>query len=710
MIEFDYEIIRDEGDEVVTYEPDKIPTELPNIVYIEGPNSSGKSTLLNIIALGLYGLKNDKLDSNLKTQINHLVNSNHQELTFNLKIKKQGRTIIESEKPDGDVSDIKVYEYKDGNRTPIMPDNFQNKYNLIYDIPQNPIDRLNQLIKEIRNTQRNYKKDVKYFRKYLRNTIEEINSSRNPKLISQKKKEIKENEKEIENKKAILKKKEETLDQLEKYTYSRFIRDYTAKCTNLHEQIEDLEGKLEHKERTKKARDSKLGNRIEETREQINQIEDIHLELSDILKSVLPDEEKHHLDIWNRISFNDVIETLEFEDDLEIEVNDLKEIVSKKIEEKDEEKALTKAEMYNGLIDFLEDYKIEDILVPGVEKDVNEFIEILETKAQKYEDTLNYYDNLEKAKSHLNELESKISKVENKLFPNIRNLKEKRSEDYVKEEYRDYQNRLESKRELLEEYDKKLQKYEHKYAKKALDPDNIEEIYSDVIDEEEISSYTNYTEKELNQKIKSLKDQIEDIEDRIKELEFQIEMDKNKLSSLKSEEKHKYHNQREEIKNLNQKAKILESKLNDEYDKYITKLIDEDINIDECESEEERKYYEKVSNYLGNKVGFIRHGQEEYQVEYIDLIKNVIKTESGKEIMLSDMGTGQSQSAYLKGLLNTNDNRKIIALFDEVAMMDTYSLNPIYEKFKELYQKDQLLAGVVVQKADEMNTVSKMEM
>ncbi len=72
------------------------------------------------------------------------------------------------------------------------------------------------------------------------------------------------------------------------------------------------------------------------------------------------------------------------------------------------------------------------------------------------------------------------------------------------------------------------------------------------------------------------------------------------------------------------------------------------------------------------------------------------------------MGTGQGQSAYLLGLLNTNDNRKIIALFDEVAMMDFFSLEPIYKKFKDLYDADRLLVGIVVKMADEIKITEKM--
>ena len=67
------------------------------------------------------------------------------------------------------------------------------------------------------------------------------------------------------------------------------------------------------------------------------------------------------------------------------------------------------------------------------------------------------------------------------------------------------------------------------------------------------------------------------------------------------------------------------------------------------------------------------------------------------------MGTGQSQSAYLLSLLNVkNDTRKIIALFDEIAMMDESSLEPICNKLKELKSKNRLLLGILVQRSNKI--------
>lgn len=150
---------------------------------------------------------------------------------------------------------------------------------------------------------------------------------------------------------------------------------------------------------------------------------------------------------------------------------------------------------------------------------------------------------------------------------------------------------------------------------------------------------------------------------------------------------------------------ILETKFRRDFFRYIS-----DINKNEyiiTKDSEQSKYYDALFSYLGKRVDMIRHIDQDYNVDKIDLIKGVITTKDGKNIRLIDMGSGQGQCAYLMGLLNTADNRPIIALFDEVAMMDSKSLEPIYRKFRELYSKNRLLAGIVVQKADYVN-ISKI--
>jgi hypothetical protein len=71
------------------------------------------------------------------------------------------------------------------------------------------------------------------------------------------------------------------------------------------------------------------------------------------------------------------------------------------------------------------------------------------------------------------------------------------------------------------------------------------------------------------------------------------------------------------------------------------------------------------------------------------------------------MGTGQQQAAYLAGLLTKPNSGKIIALLDEVAMMDSQSIKPIREALHKLYNNGRLLIGIIVQKS-EQNRISPL--
>ena len=125
------------------------------------------------------------------------------------------------------------------------------------------------------------------------------------------------------------------------------------------------------------------------------------------------------------------------------------------------------------------------------------------------------------------------------------------------------------------------------------------------------------------------------------------------------------------------------------------------------QNELESKYYEEVSKYLGSRIENFRHIDKNYNATKVDLVSGIIFTSEGTPIYLSDMGTGQSQSAYLLGLLNVKDDkRKIIALFDEIAMMDKISLEPIIFKMKQLYDDEKLLFGIIVQRSDDIKVTS----
>jgi exonuclease SbcC len=224
---------------------------------------------------------------------------------------------------------------------------------------------------------------------------------------------------------------------------------------------------------------------------------------------------------------------------------------------------------------------------------------------------------------------------------------------------------------------------------------------------DKLQPYFISTEDSLLKRIKEQKEYIFKKERILENCDHYIKMYLSDIERLEKKEPHKYQNHIKYLEILLEKCQYLEQKLLVEYRDYISIITDEKP-IPKIKNEEREKYFNEIFEYLGKKVGYIRHIDREYKVKSINLITGDIKTEEGKIIRLMDLGTGHGSSAYFIGLLNMSDKRTVIALFDEVAMMDTKSLEPIYDKFRELYSKNKLLLGIVVQKSDNVNIISKL--
>jgi len=712
MIEYDYEIIRDEKDEVIKYIPDKIPREIPNIVYIEGPNTIGKSTLLNILSLGLHGSKKDKLDPALLKKIRSLGESDHQKLEYNFCISDlEGNPILKSSKNlDDGLSDIKVYEFKDGKKNLLTPKIFHNKYNLIYDIPQDPTQRIYQLVNEIKYIQKDYEKDLSLLSRYLRDTISEIKRSKDPSLIKEKKKELEENRDKVDNLESIISAEKEELRKIQKFTYSKFLDRYETEFNIISQEVRKLENKLESRTKTKKTFNTKYGNRLKEANEKLDEIRKLHYDLIDLLDAVLPEDQRFLYEIWKEFSFNYVLDEYCFEED---QKNDIREVEIALKEEKSkigQDETLKKAQMYQKLINFLEEYQIDDIVVPGVEKNVSEFITIVKKRLEEYEKIINYEENLQKTVDKINCLMDSIKILEEEILPEVKKFKKKRSEENLNDMYYEVEDELKRKKKKQKQINSKLNQYEQKYVSLGLNLDKYADVYEEIFYDEDISSYKQYPEQDLNNKINNLKERLIENKDEISRLNMKIKLDGKEIQRLKNREKHEYADYKDLIEKFWNITNRLQKKFHEEYSKYINDLTTSPEKLKNYEKDEHLKnYYNSVFKYLGAKVEVIRHGENNYDVNRINLITDAIETDKGKEIKLSDMGTGQGQSAYLKGLLSTDDNRKIIALFDEVGAMDSSSLNPIFNKFNKLFNEGKLLVGIVVQKSDKIKVVSKVE-
>jgi DNA repair protein SbcC/Rad50 len=183
-------------------------------------------------------------------------------------------------------------------------------------------------------------------------------------------------------------------------------------------------------------------------------------------------------------------------------------------------------------------------------------------------------------------------------------------------------------------------------------------------------------------------------------LERKLEEQKEELESYESKEPHKFQDKFGEIQSLLKHVQHLETLFTD-YDSWLSKIITNHVQKSEL-SNDQIYYLECIGQYLAKKIGKIRHILTTYDVKKIDVVSKELITKEDAKIHFSDLGTGQGQAAYLETLLNMNENKKVIALFDEVAMMDENTLKPIMQKLRDLYDDNKLLMAIIVQKNDKV--------
>lgn len=701
MIEYDYILKKNEIDEVVTYKPKAIPKELPNLVYIEGPNSSGKSTLLHILALSFYGNRNRLIKESLHEKIDNLLNGERNNLSFSVKVKNdRGEVILTAEKRDFKNKEITL---RDADNHLISFSQFEAKYNLIYDIPENPTKRIKELTREIKRMQDWFYQQLGILRSELVQTINDIRTAKDPQKIESVSKEIQVLEIRKNDKEKNLKTSEQNLQEIKLFTYLKFFKTYIEK-----EQVLNKSDKEIKKADSKKRRESQKINK--NYNEILNNIANERNAIIALYASVTPSirdffkhtDEKHRVKMWEDINISEELQEPELFQTLKIEGSHFKNLLEIMDEEESKEKNFQEATVFRKLIEVLENYSNLRITIPGADLTISKFVEILQSKIREYDALFAKRRKIRRTIDDLNSILEKRELIGKMIFSAKKIAKEQPSASEMIDEGEAERIREQKLKHLLSECSNKLAYYKAELLKLGLkNQEQIDEFYPSIVLGKALAQrLSNYSEADLLERIFSIELDISKDKEEINKINSNLSYLTREKSNLEEKKAHPYHSHRSFLESTLAEVQQLESKIHS-FGRCIDKLEKDmtSIKLDTC-SFEEKKYYKKLFEYLGRRVHRIRHIDRDYEISEINLITNCILTKEGKEIKIEDMGTGQSQSAFLTGLLNTDDNRKIIALFDEVAMMDEKSLAPVYYKLKELYKRGKLLMGVIVQKAD----------
>ncbi len=699
MIDYEYLIERDEGDRKRQFRPNPVLQNLPNLAYIEGPNSSGKSTLLHILALSCHGLKNKRIKKSLQEKMENLINSEHQEIKFKITItNKDAQTEFTAEKKN--FKDKEIVLRNNMNQI-ISYNDFERDYNLIYDIPEDPTKRLKELTHEIKDFQNWFQKRLGMLRNFLVTLTHDIREAKDPRAIENNKLQKKEVLKQKESLGLAIKHSEDELKSNRMYACLRFYTESKNNCEKLASCLkdtkrEDVKSKKERLQANKEA--IELQKRLHDEADSLDQM---HSQITPVLVRFFTKKEDNKLKLWRETDVKKELLEPEINQVLKLEASYFRELIEKVLEKERKDENLKQAEFIKALFQVVESYSAANVKLPGIELTVAKFKDLLKTETRKYDELIERIKSLENTSLKLKEILEKRKFIVGELIPEIKRASKKSGVAKVEDDSEQY--RQQKLIDRMSELKSKVIFYRDECIKVGIPERDILSMYQSVILGKALKNLEGYDELQLKDKIYGLEQYIAEQREKMKKIESISAYLDREIERLESKKEHPYLKHLTFLELSLKQVQSMEDKINT-CDDFIRLLIDENSEKEDLESRggdaKRNEYFKKIFTYLAQRVGTIRHIEQDYKPTYIDLIRNEIITEKGRKIKIADMGTGQSQSAFLKGLLSSNDGRKIVALFDEVAMLDKSSLDPVKDQLKSLYMQGRLLLGIIVQKGE----------
>lgn len=699
MLKYNYLIERNENDTIITLEPTVLPRELQDLVYIEAPNSIGKSTLLNILALAFFGFEKKELNNSLRKKLINLYDSDHQKIKFSVELKNKILGItIKSEKKELQSKEIIVRKIENGKDTPISRDNFEKYFKLIYDIPDNPLKRLDELLDVIKEIQNTILNRLSLVSEFIRKEIATLKDGRDPKKIKELKKKIADKSIEIQkntNKNDIEKSK---YNDIYMFILLKQFFDIDYKINKLKDTKKKIEQKNKLKNKLNRNFSAKQKQYLKKLKDTSKNAKNQHEAIIEYLKDILSIEEFQKYRRFTEIDIRDISTEKSLGDEIIKDCKELQSLISLKLIKNNNEEALVESKFLDSLKKLLYEYNFSSLKMPGTDKPISYFLDIIESRINENSSLKDKLTQVEYCERSLGFLIESI----NVLINDNQMLNDPKKDPSIVNNFFIDKIDLEDIEELkknLEEFELKKNDLYRKLIKLDVDEVEFKSKYKFLSKKKEILR-VNSSEDKINLYLESLKDDIRKKDEQIKTLQREKELSERNLENLKRRKASKYTNYYSEIELYHKSVMNLETKFKGIFEKLIIELKREHRLENLKISKDEQKYLDQISIYLSKKIPLIRHIETSYSTSRIDMKKREIKTTGNKIIKFDDLGTGQSQSAFLEGLLNISDGRKIIALFDEVAMLDSKSLEPIIKKLKYLYSQGNLLFGVIIQKGD----------
>lgn len=697
MIECDYIFNRIEGNEEINYKPHEKMKNLSNLSYILAPNSFGKSTLLNLIGLIFHGHKNEQIDDDLRMKIRDLIESENQNITFDFNISNNDGSIhINAEKKDLNSKDYIVTEIRNGKKDIITPVNVGQKYKLIYDIPKNPITRLKQLTEEIREDQSQFGTRIYRLRKRISEILDEIQDSKDPDYIDRLKQTIESYDDKIETEEKMIEKIEKERQNFESYYYWRMYQKYVTEYGLLEKKMKSINYIKKKKTRSIRSSNKQYYETFNLAQNEIRDVKEFYQDLTSSFNELLS-EKKGLIAVWERLNFDNVIDNYQFSENFNELLVQFENSLEEKMKKKASEAELREVEMYENLLNVLENYLNLDINIKSINKSLNDFYQDLKvTYSEKKGKSANVLK-IQEAMKKISDVDRIRRRMNEKTLPQLRkyraNITPEDATSLREEQQRRDKEEIE---ERIKEVKDQVGYYKIRYEDKGSPNESeLRELLGD--DFEMVNSFT---PDQLSDRIRKNKQDIQEKKSTIDGYKRNQKNFQAEILVLEGKDEHPYKKYESKLNNLLEKVRDMDHKINQDYSIYLESIKSgtKPTNM----SEDQKIYNSEVFSYLGKRIGNISiHTGDTITVSKVDLFEGTLIDINGGKYYLNQMGTGQQQAAFLKSKLSTEDDRKIIAMFDEVGTMDENTLQQVKDELIKLYKQNRLLIGIIVQKRED---------
>jgi hypothetical protein len=710
-LEYNLEIIG----EKTNYTPHKeilepILNSEKKIFEITADNSYGKTFILNLIA---YALSAEKLDSDrilpsIKESIARYDNQEAYNLDYkiDLDLPDNKKLLLTKEKGRG-----KLIQINDG--APISYNTLHKDLSIIYDVPTNPSERLNAVIKDLGVWNENLMGKFIKISRYLDDITKEFDSVRDEDKIASLKMKSNKLEKEIEQKENELESKNNLLKELTKLTNLRQLNSFLK--TKIKSDTDVIK-------RTKAFKSIKKPQKIEKKDElKIKQLASdlTHIErnfrmlISKLINQVSSDTElvdfihedktsAKHYDIVKEKKIEDII----LADDYIVAQNKfiksieyIKDQVLTFINDKKSGKSYVINHSYKQFITLLEELIKNDIdylLKSATTVDSTVLKEQLEKiiKEHKIKD----YDSVKKFfRNELKPLKGYFTQYSSTHNAWIKESKKKLVNNTDSKYYE-----LEAK---LKEAKDKLKKAKSNFDKtigicaKEMNIDDLSNFDSlDKISNLEYAIKKKVSNSELLENLSSAKFETEKEIDKLKQSKKTLAIDKGIIDRTYSNENAKNPSKyNEEQKNKIKTFYRIVRTIITNTSKFKTLISNiEKGDLSKFKEPEDIRFIEiagKIIAYsMDNKL--LRKDGEFVELKFYDMIKQEFHCSDDLIIKKDDVSTGLASANYLKQRIDNVEGKYVVIMLDEIGNMAQNALDKVIESIKKIEIQNRLVLAV----------------